>query len=44
VYEAFSAQAFDEFLYVNVAPRLRRATADRTDTADVLRHRQKGCR
>jgi hypothetical protein len=43
-YEAFGTQAFDEFLYGNVAPRLRRATADRADTADVLRHRQKGCR
>lgn len=43
-YKTFGQQAFDEFLYRNVAPRIRTSIADHADTVDALRKAARGCR
>ena len=43
-YDTFGRQAFDEFLYRNVAAPIRSAMADHADTEDALRRKDQGCR
>jgi hypothetical protein len=42
--KAFGQEEFDEFLYRSFAPPIRTLIADRADTADALRKKDRGCK